>query len=145
MNPLNHDKWIIFVILVVPTLKCRCFRKIPSKRMEELKSFLCKFLPKMWRSWHSSKYTPYCSFHGNDLRGEIPVSTDLPHNHLAIWKLRPCGIQSLRRPDHLQRVINNFLIVLLGRKISLVIFFVFACRSYGYRLMYTTKSITLSK
>ena len=44
MNPLNHDKWIIFVILVVPTLKCRCFRKIPSKRMEELKNFLCKFL-----------------------------------------------------------------------------------------------------
>ena len=37
-------------------------------------------------------------------------------------KLRPCGIQSLRRPDHLQRVINNFFIVLLGRKISLKIF-----------------------
>ena len=57
------------------------------------------------------KYTPYCSFHGNDLHGEIPRCSDLPHNHLAIWKLRPCGTQSLKWSDYLQRVRNNFFIV----------------------------------
>ena len=25
----------------------------------------------------------------------------VPHNHLTIWKLRPCGIQSLRWSDYL--------------------------------------------
>ena len=71
---------------------------IPSQNVKKLAFF-------------NVKYTHYCSFHGNDLRGEIKGK-----------KLRPCGIQSLRGPDHLQRVINNFFIVLLGRKISLVIF-----------------------